>query len=1086
MNSKRITVWPAALLLAVTGAFASPARAAGPMPSPSPGLRSAVHPVTCVKRADGRLADCPSALPQSKLPGGAKNHALVSAAPANPAQIVDTRTWTTGGGNTFPGADVPYGMVQWSPDTLPNRNAGGGYNFGDEELTGYSLTHVSGPGCGAAGDVPILPLTGALPTGDPNEVTTSFTNTGEVAQAGYYSAQSNLPDTIKSEFTETPHSAMGRFTFPATTQAGMLLKLMDSQNTDTAASAQIVGTNEIQGSDTSGDFCGDGQHYTVYFDIVFDRSFTSSQVITQQGHTSPDAVSVGFDTSTNRTIQAKVGISYVSTANARLNRVTESPAWNFTQVKTAAQASWNSLLGRIQVSGADYATTQQFYSLLYKVFLQPNITSDVNGQYMGSDVKVHKVSGKQRSQYGMFSGWDTYHSAAQLQAMLTPTQASDQAQSQLNYYKQNGIIQQWGYLHLDNWVMAGDPGTAIIADYYAFGARGFDTKTALADMLKQATTVNHVRPGAALEQKYGYLPENGAYGCCNAHGQVSSLLEYDSADFALAQFARALGDTKNAAALQKRANNWVNVFDGSTGLLTPRTTSGTFLSGIGPTTTAHYIEGDAYQYLWDVPNNYAGLFSLLGGNAKVKPMLEKFLSRLNGYGMYGQLTNEFGLGEQNALDYAGDPAGTQQAVNNMRNGMYLPGPSGLPNNDDLGAMSSTYVWAMLGMYPENPGSQTLVFASPAFPHAAIHLPNGKTVTINAPGASPTNFYVKSMKINGTANSKLYVSYGTLAKGATLDWKLGGSATSWGSAAADAPPSYGPVYAYTAAVSPASVDLRPGGTVTVTLTVTSLVSAAHSLTWKAVSNGVTASPASGTLTVPANGSASTKVTLTAGDTDGSFPVSFDLSSTAGSVLPAPITVIVARPGDLVPFYDNTGISDDDSSTPANFDGDGWSYSRQALATAGLTAGGSVTSGGITYTWPNVAAGRPDNLTAGGQTIPVSAPSGATKLGFLGSAYNAGSAGSSGTATVTYTDGSTSTATFGFSDWTLSAGAGTPKFGNVIVATTPYRNGTDGTAQKIKTYVFAETVPLDAGKTVTSVTLPATLSQGSIGVFAISAG
>src|SRR5207244_281218 len=153
------------------------------------------HPVTCVKRADGGLADCPSPLPQSKLPSGAKNHALV-ATPSNPAQIVDTRTWTTGGGNTFPGADVPFGMVQWSPDTMPNRNAGGGYNYGDEELTGYSLTHVSGPGCGAAGDVPILPLTGALPDGDPNEVTTSFTNTGEIAQAGYYSAQSNLPDPI--------------------------------------------------------------------------------------------------------------------------------------------------------------------------------------------------------------------------------------------------------------------------------------------------------------------------------------------------------------------------------------------------------------------------------------------------------------------------------------------------------------------------------------------------------------------------------------------------------------------------------------------------------------------------------------------------------------------------------------------------------------------------------------------------------------------------------------------------------------------------------------------------------------------------
>ena len=226
-------------------------------------------------------------------------------------------------------------MVQWSPDTLPHRNAGGGYNYGDETLDGYSLTHVSGPGCGAAGDVPILPITGDLPDGDPNNATTAFTNAGEVAQAGYYSAQSNMPDTITSEFAETPHSAMGRFTFPATTKAGFVIKLMDSQNGDSAATAQIVGDNEIKGSDTSGGFCGDQHQYTVYFDIVFDRPFTASKVITGSGE-SPQAVSVTFDTTTKAQVQAKVGISYVSAGNARLNWRVENPGWNFDAVKKAA------------------------------------------------------------------------------------------------------------------------------------------------------------------------------------------------------------------------------------------------------------------------------------------------------------------------------------------------------------------------------------------------------------------------------------------------------------------------------------------------------------------------------------------------------------------------------------------------------------------------------------------------------------------------------------------------------------------------------------------------------------------------------
>ena len=1094
MRRTHLARWSAALLLALAGTLsATPAVASnGPTPAPSTGTygghaRPGSHPATCVKGPNGKPIDCPRPLPAQKLPPGARDRSVVGGTVTAPATLVDTRTWTTGGGNTFPGAEVPFGMVQWSPDTMPNRNAGGGYNYGDEKLTGFSLTHVSGPGCGAAQDVPILPRTGALPSGDPNEVTTAFTNAAEVAQAGYYAAQNNMPATITSEFTATPHSSMGRFTFPKATDAGLLVKLMNSQNGDTASSAEIVGTNEIRGSDTSGFFCGANQQYTLYFDVVFDHPFTASKIITQSGHSHPDAVSLTFDTTKAPVLQAKVGVSYVSTANARLDWQRENPGWNFAAVKSAAQSSWNNLLGRIQVSGRDYATTQQFYSLLYKVFVQPNITSDVNGQFMGSDFKVHQVASGQKDQYGMFSGWDTYHSTAQLQAMLAPAAAGDQAQSQLNYYAENGIIQQWGYLHLDNWVMAGDPGTAIIADYYAFGARNFDTKTALADMLKQATTVNSVRPGEQLETTYGYLPEDGTYGCCNAHGQVSSLLEYDNADFALSQFAAALGDSNDAAMLKNRANNWTHVFNPSTGLLTPRKLNGAFLSGVGPTTGAHYIEGDAYQYLWDVPNNYAGLFSLLGGNTKVKPALETYLSQPNGDGMYALLTNEFDLGEQFAPDYAGDPAGTQQAVNNTRYGMYLPGPSGLANNDDLGAMSATYVWSMLGMYPENPGSDTLAFASPAFPNVTVKLPSGKTITSSAPGASPTTFYVHSLKIDGSAYQKLYVPFSRLAKGARLDWQLGNTAGSWGTAPQDAPPSYGPVFVATASASPTSVVLQPGASAKVTLSVQSLNGKAQTVNWTAKpASGVSVSPTGGTLQVPASGPATTQVTVTAGQTDGSFPVTFTLTSAAGSILPTPLSVYVAKPGDLSPFFDNVGISDDGKGSAANFDGDGFSYSTQALAAAGATPGGKVTAGGITYTWPNVPAAQPDNVTVGGQTIPIASPAGATKLGFLGSAYNAGTSGSSGTVTVTYTDGSTSTATLGLSDWTLAAGSAPPQFGNVTAVTTPYRNASDGGKQQINTYVFAATVPITSGKTVASVTLPATLSTGSIGLFAISAG
>ena len=1085
-----------ASLSAIAVAAAAPASAgpAGPVSSPAsshPTFRG-TRAARCTIEKTGHISQCQARLPVDKLPKGARDHAKVATPVQDPATMVDTRTWTTGGGNTFPGADVPFGMVQWSPDTSPNNNAGGGYSFGDESLLGYSLTHVSGPGCGAAGDVPILPMTGALPSGDPAKSTTSFTNTGEVAQAGYYSAESNLPNTITSDFAETPHSAMGQFTFPSTTAADFLVKLMASQNGDSATSAKIVGNDEIQGSVTSGNFCGetnnDGQSqlYTVYFDMVFNQPFTASQIVTESGQTDPDSVFLTFNTTANPVIDAKVGISYVSAANAKLNWQTENPGWNFGAVKSAAQADWNKLLGRVQVSGGSFAQTQEFYSLLYKDFLQPNITSDVNGQYLGSDNQVHTLASGQQNQYGIFSGWDTYHSLAQLQAMLDPVPASDMAQSLVNYYGQNGLLQQWGYLNLDNYVMVGDPSDSIIADDYAFGATGFHLQDALTDMLKQATTVNDVRPGEALEQKLGYLPENGSYGCCNAHGQVSTLLEYDSEDFALAQYAKALGDTADATMLQNRANNWVNVFDSANDLLNPRNADGSFTPGVTPTATAPYVEGDAYEYLWNVPNDYAGLFSLLGGNAKVVPELQQYLSEPNGFGNFAQLTNEFDFGEQNALDYAGDPAGTQAAVNNIRNGLYQPGPSGLPNNDDLGANSSTFVWEMLGMYPENSGSGNLVFASPGFPHVKITLPSGKTITDSAPGASPTEFYVDSLKLNGSSYSKLYVPYSTLAKGATLDWKLGTTATSWGSAAQDAPPSYGPVFADSATVSPAAVNVQPGASAKATLSVSSLTGSAQSVSWTATApSGVTVSPSSGTISAGASGAGTAALTVTGGSADGSFPVTINLTSSAGSIIPVQLSVIVAKPGDLSPYYNVTGISSDGSGSTADYDGDGFSYSEQALAAAGLTPGGTVTSGGLTYTWPNVAAGQPDAVTAGGQTIPVATAAGATSIGFLGSATNGGTAGTSGTVTITYTDGSTSTATLGMSDWTLSANSGSPQFSNVIVATTPYRNAPTG-KQSVNTYIFAQTIPIDGSKTVASITLPSNVTSGSIGIFAISAG
>src|SRR5438067_13869721 len=280
---------------------------------------------------------------------------------ADPASVVNTTVMTTGGGNDFPGVDVPIGMVHWSPDTSPSRPLGGGYSFNATQFRGFSLTHMAGPGCGAMQDIPILPMTGAMPS-DPSTHMEPFTHTGEVAQAGYYALMSGPGSAVKSELTATTRSAMARWTFPATSQADLIVKLRDSQNGTSASTVQVVGTNEIHGSATSGHFCGAADTYTVHFDIVFNHPFAANPPI-QAG---PNSVFLTFNTTANRVVQAKVGISFVSDANAKANWQAENgTGFNFDTVRTNAHNAWNAMLNKIQSSGGTTSQQQLLYTSLH-------------------------------------------------------------------------------------------------------------------------------------------------------------------------------------------------------------------------------------------------------------------------------------------------------------------------------------------------------------------------------------------------------------------------------------------------------------------------------------------------------------------------------------------------------------------------------------------------------------------------------------------------------------------------------------------------------------------------------------------------
>lgn len=1075
------------------------------------------------------------------LPGAAAGAAARADQPGpsyvtDPAGYVNPVIGTSGAVDDFPGADSPFGMVQWSPDTTPDRPSGGGYEYQDGKIRGFSLTHVSGPGCGVAGDVPILPTSGSVGT-DPGGATLPLDHSAERASAGDYRLTA---DGIRTELTTTLRSGMGSFTFPQGADGNLLFKLTGGATADTGTHFQVVNDHEVAGWVHSGKFCGGPNTYALYFDMVFNRSFSAygtwhagttnagdrsltahlkatkaAPKPTKSGRPAPryhgpapkhrtalgtqaaqppaaaDGGYVTFDTASTATVQAKVGISYVSTANAKRNRVKEDPGWNLHAVAGAAHAAWNRTLRKIRIAGGSATDRTVFYTALYHALLHPNVFSDVNRQYMGFDGQVHKAA-RGHVQYANYSGWDIYRSQVQLAAMVAPKRTSDSIRSMLNDYDQSGMLPKWASNNGESYVMVGDPADPIIADAYAFGARDFNTGHALRAMRHEATHPNNVRPGLNYYLDKGYLPVDGTYGCCNFYGPVSTQQEYDVADDAVADFAATLGHKKVARTFRTRAQNWQNTFNPGSGYFEPKYADGRWLPGFNPGSSSGFVEGDSYQYTPMVPFDLKGLIAAGGGRKAWVKRLDALTENVSDpQPDNANLGNEPSIEIPWEYDYAGAPYKTQGLVREIQQQIFPAKPAGIAGNDDLGTMSAWYVWSALGMYPETPGTADLAVGSPVFPKAQVRLPSGRTLTVTAPDAAPGAPYVRSMRVNGASWSHAYLRPSLLSRGGTVDFTLGTTPnTGWATGRTDAPPSH------TAGLLPAlgytdqnQVVLTPGESTTIHLSARNLTGRKRTVSWTARSSGAgsssgpTVGPSSGTFRMGAHGTGGQAVTLKAPTDEGRYTVTFTLRS-AGKKLPdVVVAAAVAKPGELWPYYNNAGVADDGVPSAADFDGDGWAYSAQQLATDGVSPGKPVTSDGYTFTWPDTKSGELDNIIAGGQTIAVPTGDAAHGIGLLGSATNAGP-GSKGTATVHYADGSSEQVTFGFSDWTLGAGGNPVAFGNTVVADTPYRDTSDGDKQQIHTYLFSADAPLTAGKTPVSVTLPSRASDGELHVFAIA--
>jgi predicted alpha-1,2-mannosidase len=695
-------------------------------------------------------------------------------------------------GSTFPGASAPFGMLQWSPDTPHGEPSG--YNYADDSIEAFSLTHFNGAGCPNNEDFPIMPVLGPLadsPGTDWAPFVSAFDHQHEQASPGYYSVV--FRNQIRTELAATDRGALGRFSFPPSKESTVLIDASHHAPGPTTGGIVIDGSSSVSGWGTGGGFCGSGQRFKIYFAARFDRPFVSSGTwngpLLVPGGRSVEGSAVGaylvFDTTQATTVSMKVAISYVSVANAKDNLARGVLDWDLATLRRRTEAEWNALLNRIQVTGGTDAQAQQFYTALYHVFLSPNLYGDQNGEYLGFDGQ--RLTARDFANYQNFSGWDVYRCWVQLMAAIAPQETRDIVRSLLDDGQRGGALPKWSHEGRETNVMVGDPGASFVASAYAFGVRDFDTSAALALMDKAATDPNThsqdyaIRPELADYLALHYVPE-----------QPAVTLEYASADFAIARYAKALGDEARYRAYMTRAQYWQNVFNLDSGYVQSRRRDGSWVTPLEPGAWAYFVEGNSAQYTWMVPHNLAAVFALMGGESTAISRLDLLFEALNaGFDQpHFYMGNEPQFATPWAYSFAGAAYKTQETVRRILTETFHVGAAGLPGNDDLGATSAWYVWAALGMYPAVVGTDLLVLHGPLFPSALVRLGNGNVLEIKAPGAGEGAAYVQSLRVNGQASQKSWLSFSELGNGASLELEMRDAPNpSWGARLADRPLSF---------------------------------------------------------------------------------------------------------------------------------------------------------------------------------------------------------------------------------------------------------------------------------------------------------
>ena len=705
-------------------------------------------------------------------------------------------------GNNYPGATVPFGMIQLSPDTRTeiDWDYNSGYNYNDKHIVGFSHTHLSGTGLADFFDILLMPVVGEVDERDnnPNRFRSKFSHQEESARPGYY--QVNLQDyNINAELTATPHAGFHRYTYPQGNVGRLIINLTHSRmkkSWDTQiikSQIKVIDPYTIEGYRV---ITGWARLRKVYFQAKFSKPIIN-QFMNDGGTVYRNNSVVNshnmkavfdFDTQDGQPLLVKLAISPVKPENARENLAQELPDWDFDKTAGIADKLWEQELNKINIEATD-VQKEIFYTALYHTFIQPNTMSDLNGDYMATDFTSRNVKDSGNGiHYSTFSLWDTYRGAHPLYTLFQPDRTTDFIKSMIRQYKTEGYLPIWQLWGQDNYCMIGNHAIPVIVDAINKGIEGIDLEEAY-EAVKQSSLTDHINSPFQVWEKYKYMPEN------IQTQSVSITLEMAYNDWCVAQLARKMGKQEDYEYFLARSKYYQNLHHPGTKFFQSKDDNGNWIEPFDPMKYGGnggypFTEGNAWQYYWYVPHDIYDLIRLTGGEQSFLEKLDTFFSlegndgEVNGNasGFIGQYAhgNEPSHHVAYLYNYAGTPWKTQFYVSKILNELYNNTSSGYAGNDDCGEMSVWYVFGALGFYPVNPANGIYVIGSPLVQSAELNLASGKTFSISAPKKSAKDIYIQSVTLNGKAYNQTYIRHEDILRGGVMEFKMGSKPSKWGS------------------------------------------------------------------------------------------------------------------------------------------------------------------------------------------------------------------------------------------------------------------------------------------------------------------